>query len=253
MYTTRIPAMTATSTFEDVISQYRLANEPERFEEVFKQLKITSYLQLWQTYCPREESHYHGTAHTQQVVLNAYEGSAWAQLSHRETKALVVAALFHDAMHDPSFRYDASNISNAKAKLKALHREAPDHERLSDEQLAIALLAIDTTKYPYDAGRVMEVTSQVLRDADHMAVYLENDEAYLQLMLGLFKEARYKNYLLTGREFLQSQQKYYSSREWASRWGQLKAFKLNYPLQAKAKMSLLTRINTNLFDPISPA
>jgi hypothetical protein len=131
---------------------------------------------------------YHNFRHTLHVVWLCHKACRYyrKELTPRQMRNLLVAALFHDFDHpghphpneeDP----DRVNISIAVAGLQR-HIEPADREFLPQIQALI-----EATHFPYKAGRTIDLPEEIIRDAD-MAQAL-NPVWIQQVVLGLAQEA----------------------------------------------------------------
>lgn len=222
------------TTMEAAVEYRTLADHPEFLPQIYKQMKMQEFVDN----CPDHGvGGYHNQAHTDNVVLNAYEGSLWERLPVREARALMIAALYHDAGHQSHIRHDAYNVQHAIDRLKRANAMMAEHVRLDDEQLKWACSAIKATQWPH-TGNSPETISGVLRDADHMLPLAVDASWQLRQLVGLWNETSpYISHSFG--EFVRMQEKYYTLRRWHSRWGQIKALKLNYPHCAKRCMQLI--------------
>lgn len=113
---------------------------------------------------------YHNFRHCTHVLYLCHEAarfySATGELSKREVRNMLVAALFHDFNHSGSAGDDANNIEQAISALKEFL--LPEDKPFFNE---IALL-ITGTQYPYALSEEdLPFAGWILRDADLMQAF----------------------------------------------------------------------------------
>ena len=193
---------------------------------------------------------YHGKTHTEQVVLAAYEGSLYSNLTLNEARILIVAALFHDIKHSYGRETDSHNVRKAIGIANLIHGGIKAKGKLSDSDFAQACSLIRHTQYPYPIKNKVDIglSAKILRDADRMVcVYTQDVELRLNLILGLANETANSN-ITDLKTFLNNQKNFMITIAWETRWASMKAIKLNWPSYCR---SLITQLDTKLrFNPI---
>ena len=109
---------------------------------------------------------------------------------------------------------------------------------MSDRSFSIAKQAIEITTYPYEREPVT-TTQCIIRDADLMQPYEENDHLLIVQYLGLKAEVEIaRNTSFTSYEFADGMKKWQESEVfWHTHWANNKAQKRNW-------QDCLNRLNT---------
>lgn len=231
------------------IKRFNLANEQTLLVKIFQHYRAFSYLVGFDEIQPDEDGPiYHGIMHSYLTALNCLEGAIQTGLGESECRAMLVAGLFHDAMHTQGGYNDGVNVEIAKKHLLAIHNRIPELEyRLNDEELKIALLAIRMTKFISGkyVGASNNVYVRIIRDADMMAVYCADQTELKNLLIGLHNEMNDKrmNYFepeLSKEEFMKQQLNFLGKVTWNTNWAKLKAMYLNWPQKCKQAVALLS-------------
>lgn len=159
---------------------------------------------------------YHGIRHLLHVLWECHDAIQYYENSiyrnRFQNRALLIAAMFHDAMHCGRIGNDDINIELAIRLLKK-HALPQDIE---DGTINCACLYIKSTEY--DKKHVREANNEyekVLRDADISQVF---SSAWLRIVLfGLSQEIG-----ISPEEMLLSQESFLSSIQFESEWGKFK-------------------------------
>lgn len=173
---------------------------------------------------------YHTKEHAHAVALHAYEGALWNQFDKKQTRAVVLAALFHDALHtQQASNYDDSNIERAVGTLRAHCADFKVNKLYTQEVIDEAVALVKGTKFPHSKVRPSEPL-KVLRDADIMyGLYRSTLRLRVEASLGLFNE-RVGSYVHTEWSlFIEEQQRFLMTYQWYTSWAGRKAFRLNRP------------------------
>ena len=167
---------------------------------------------------------YHNGYHSLCMLLNCTEAAYHERLTGSETRALLVAALFHDFNHSAGKYPDQNNIAQALVDLQKAHSLASHNLlALSKEEIELAIRCIQVTKYPYEQ-RPEVLVEKIIRDADLMQPYEENPGRLLQQYLGLKHEIEVlhqRSY--TDEEFAEGNDKFLGDVEWHTGWAIEKA------------------------------
>lgn len=167
---------------------------------------------------------YHGKYHSYCMVLNCYEGALHEKLSPTQTRALVVAALFHDFDHSGGSLSDEKNIELALKGLSLAQVTERVATPLSDQELAQAVSAIKITKYPFEK-QPDTILERIIRDADLMQIYEESTPLIRQQYLGLKSEIeKARNVKYGAQEYATGQDQWLKDNVvWYTAWAQRKA------------------------------
>ena len=220
-----------TSPAEDVIlarevpvnllaMRHQLVGHPEYLDMVLWSLDLGWVKPYITNKNPSANMPYHNALHEAAVVVAVYEAAYFHNLDLTSTKALVIAAAFHDFNHignSPRAEevFDAQNIKAAIAGLQLRNQ----HELIDDIELIKRL--IRSTEYPY-RNPPYDLLECILRDADTTMPFLNKTYA-LTLFMGLKREL-IANFKLTGsaidhERFTQGVTNFYSDLIPRSGWG----------------------------------
>ena len=224
----RRPTTTPVSHFDAEVNTHletrTLAHHPELAEELFAAHQLGEYFMVFKYFTRNTPTDvYHGQEHGVLTALNCYEGALHSGCTREETRALLVAGLFHDVGHSCGGQPDEINVQRAKHILTQLHASMDLHARLKDEEMVLCLRAIGATQYPYRT-KLNDAVAKVIRDADMMTPYLP-EPVKLRLLNGLRQEM-----LMSIEGFCQRQLSFSSALVWNTRWAKMKAFERNWPL-----------------------
>lgn len=249
------------------IGEYDLCNHRLYLEEILKSYDVLEYYYLYRLHLPVFSAVgnklYHGQDHTELVILNCYEGAIWEKLNRTTIRSLLVGAIFHDSRHSLGSDTDDQNIKKAIKDLDFKHDSLSQLavkgifdkvNVLTDTELLLAKKCIRHTKYPYiKKGYISPIEENkplmIIRDADLMNTYSNNNNTIINLYVGLYRETNYDLELhkLPIVDFIQRCSSFLSSVQWKSNWAKRKAFDLNWPQNVKRVISLLTE-NSSSYD-----
>ena len=123
---------------------------------------------------------YHSFEHIANVFLNCVEAVEYHSIPEKEKINLLVAALFHDFNHSGGKYADNVNIENSLLGVQAWIKDRNDGD-LEYEQIKSL---IEITEFPYKVeSNTLNLTQQILRDADMGSVFTDN--WFQTIMLGL--------------------------------------------------------------------
>jgi len=198
------------------------------------------YLYYYKKCSESQNLPYHNKYHTYCMVANCYEGSRYLGICVR--KALLAAALFHDANHSGGKLTDDLNIKAALEFFEETHAAAVRHGcGMSDKDYLEARDTIKITKYPYE-GDPATMFQKIIRDADLMQV-LERDPFKLaDQFFGLKNEmevAHKRSY--TNDEWADGCLAFQQKVVWHTDWAFQKSFFLNYARKTEFLAELLRK------------
>jgi hypothetical protein len=151
---------------------------------------------------------YHNFNHLLTVMRYTYGACQFYELTKKEEKEMLMAALFHDVNHSGGEFRDDVNVQMAKETVTKFIVQFCDHIN-SDEVCRI----INATEYPYVIEpEVMDLKQQIIRDADLMQVFEPN--WIQQLMLGLCLEMG-----ITMGEMIPGQRDFLMKSQFNTTWG----------------------------------
>lgn len=217
---------------------YRLADHPELLQELFNSRGLKEYLDHFnEMHRDNPTDVYHGVEHAHMTALNCFEGALYTQCTTSEIKVLLVAGLFHDALHSNGNSTEQYNIDYACAALRACHKDVPVNHQLTELELLEALKLIKLTRFPYVTKNLKTSSAKILRDADMMAAYCTDQEKLLRLFNGLLKEINVGISLsfldenpIKMNGFCKQQLNFSTAMVWNTRWAKLKALTLNWSM-----------------------
>lgn len=189
-------------------SQTRLT----RLEKTFlgtKTAQVASWIRINN---PAQCMPYHNTYHSETVAMFCHEAASYAKLNDEDTRALVLAALFHDFGHSGGRQPDAMNIERAVQACKSYGLQTG----IDSKVLAVAERLIRCTEYPYKVAPQDELEC-IIRDADMMQIM---DANWGEMVLeGLYAEQHLSRPQLNQEEFVKSSLKFYQAVKMHSKWG----------------------------------
>ena len=154
---------------------------------------------------------YHNFRHSTHILWLCYQASLFYkdQLSKREIRNLLIAALFHDFDH--AGKVDVTDIENIENAIKGLEKHV-SHEDVGHVGEISNLIRY--TEFPHkNSGSEIPLSGQILRDAD-LSQVLSN--AWMQaILLGLGQE-RGKTFA----EMLKGQVSFLENVTFATEWAQ---------------------------------
>lgn len=171
---------------------------------------LTSYFRVAFTQAQNCNCPYHNFRHMFHVLWLCYNACHYYQgeLSQREMRSLLVAALFHDFNHSGMMGDDDLNIARSIRALKKFV-VAEDSEHLEG-----IVAIIEATQYPYTVpSEELPLCSQIIRDADLSQAF---SVAWIQqVIFGLAAEWRTKPI-----EVLRAQAGFLGGLSFTTEWGQ---------------------------------
>lgn len=221
----------------------------KEYYSIFDEIDDSFYMSTAISQDDEETVCYHNKVHAQAVALNCYEAihSTNLPIEKEEQRALLLAALYHDANHLRGETNDCVNVAYAIQTLQDAHKHVK--YQVSPKILNKALRLINYTEYPYVviSKHIKDYSALVIRDADLMMSY-EPDEVAIDLHVGLFNEFNQKRYFMgepqmTFDSFLENNTKFLQKIEWNTRWARNKAFMHNHPQRTKDLRKKLSEFN----------
>lgn len=225
----------ALNQIKQLAFEFRLANAGQRaLKHICKEYEIAS---AWSFFSDWNDSkaEYHCKYHAICVTLNVYEGSIYYGLSFKQTRNLLLAAIFHDFDHSGDGRFsdcpllDEQNIELALIGLNTYLEQVEDEFYLADEDYAEIINTLRITKYPY-AKDPVTISEMIIRDADLMQAYELDDARLLKQYRGLQVEIeRARSTKFTTAEFAEGQRAWLNENvKWYSQWAIKKAETLDW-------------------------
>ncbi len=158
-------------------------------------------------FAPNCNNPYHNFRHTSHVLVFAYEGGCYENLSKTDLRALLIAALFHDYGHSGVMGNDPAQI---KVALEGLHKNILPQDV---DSLSKIESFIKATMWPHDESVSMLPGARILRDAD-MAQSV-SDVWIQQNIFGLAQE-----FGITPLQQLKNQKSFLLNLKLYSMWGE---------------------------------
>lgn len=191
-------------------------------EVIFNQYNLLEFLEFFDKNNKSNDAPYHNQYHSYCMVLNCYEGMAieFPNVHENWVAGLLIGALMHDFNHTAG--KSASDRVNIELALDGLiQAQQTVTNKLTEEQLKVAIGCILATEYPY-ARFPENWCERIIRDADLMSVY-EHDEARLVAQYkGLWAEIN-KTRPMSFEEFLDKNTEFLSNVVWRTLWASEKA------------------------------
>jgi hypothetical protein len=154
---------------------------------------------------------YHNLQHMLAVTQSVYEACDFYDITGRQLRNMLIAAMFHDYDHTGSVGDDEANIRRAVEGLKK-HILIEDNEYLLD--IVSLILATQFPHKEYDEDFIIPLSWHIIRDADITYTMMRD---WITPVLGLSQELNLTaNSMLLGQvPFLQNNLKL--SSEWGIR------------------------------------
>jgi hypothetical protein len=152
---------------------------------------------------------YHNLNHGMTVLKYVYGGVKYHSITDEdEVKAILIAALCHDADHSGGKLKDNFNVIKAKTYIRMFS----EYYQL-DVDFDITDEMLDATEYPYKIERKdLSLRQAIIRDADLMQVY--EDNWIHQIIYGLSEELNMDFF-----DLIELQIKFLESSETNTEWG----------------------------------
>jgi HD superfamily phosphodiesterase len=149
---------------------------------IIKFNKLENYLKIILKENKSNNLPYHNLYHTLCVVDNVHAISTNEELSSKEIRLVMLAALFHDFNHSGGKLSDSENVKNAIEAFKTFSVESE-----KDNNFVVEI--IKATEYPYVIkDDELSLYQKIIRDADLMQTFEKN---YLQQnVIGLMEELK---------------------------------------------------------------
>jgi len=181
-----------------------------RNDEVLYEGNLVDYFRSIFFHAQNLRNPYHNFRHMLSVLCRCYEACVYygEELSLRQRRNLLIAALFHDLDHSGQMGNDDLNIEKAVRALKKYIIFMDERWFVKIERL------VRCTEYPYKIdSRDLDLMGQILRDAD-LAQALEM--AWIQqVVFGLSQE-----WNKTPLEVLSRQARFHKDLVFVTEWGQ---------------------------------
>jgi hypothetical protein len=207
----------------------------DELDEVLSRLDL-AHVEFYVTkHNPSVNIPYHNLYHAQTVALTCSRAAHFASLPSSETKALIIAALFHDFGHSGGKLTDAENIHTA---IDAL-RLAWDKLSLDHALLSTSLEIISATQYPYVIDAKSEA-QRIIRDADLCQVLYEGWDVMLD---GLKREMDVSSgHTANTTEFTEKAFRFWRESVFLSKWGQATRADYLRTVNERQTLAMLKRI-----------
>lgn len=217
----------------NAVKEYRLQSlNKVAIDIIIDRLNLEPFYEFLILFNKSNKFPYHNYYHSSCVFLNCYEGAWISDLQDfDEVRGLCTAALFHDFNHSGGILTDEENIKEALNGLKlAQHYAASKHLGLSTRSLEVAEAAIKITQFPF-IKEPLTLTDRIIRDADMMQLYDEDESKLLKQYLGLKAEIElFKQITFTIDEFASGCRDFQNSIDWHTEWALKKAEVRNFYL-----------------------
>ena len=130
---------------------------------------------------PNVNNPYHNFRHMMHVMWECFDATRFYKLDKRESRTLLISAMFHDFGHKGTISNDKQNIETSlRAVSKYLLEE--DKDLLYDIKELIS-----ATEFPY-TNQELSQNAQILRDADMSQIF--SDSWLQQVIFGLALESQ---------------------------------------------------------------
>jgi hypothetical protein len=161
---------------------------------------------------------YHNAYHSFFVALAVGQGAQYHRLDTQASRALHIAALYHDVNHSGGRAIDAVNIEQALIVVDEL-----TGLQSGEQQLAKTL--IHATLRPSPSNVKWSLLESILRDADLMQAYEPDDAVVTALYSGLHIEIeRLSSQTMSVTQFADLSREWMNDNVvWDSEWAQTKA------------------------------
>lgn len=252
----------------DLASQYvnRFIKMGEEKADVLRDHHTTAPLLAGCNFDP-----YHYRAHTENICLNSLEGflyikqqalcKATSGLDHGELakglflqlRALLLAALYHDAGHSYGLLADRRNVVIA-ASIYQDDRYTSVEQIHKDYDIVAHLIL--STEFPHDEDTAglhgsegisyesVKELALILRDADMMGSYVQDETKLAEIFVGLFLESKLKYPDLTLEQFHENQNNFSATMvKWNTDWAKEKAQVMGWDTRHLAVAKVVTRDN----------
>ncbi len=217
-------------------------------QSVIRELGLEDFLAFYKSWNTSSKLPYHNDYHVFCMVWNCYLGAMYEQCSLAETRALILAALFHDFDHSGGRETDDLNVTRAELRFidavtttGKLRMQSGQRENLSGEEIALARSAIQITKYPYDRDPVT-IVERIIRDADLMQPYEPDRELLRRCYRGLQQEVELsKGMKFTDEQFASGMKAFLDSVVWHTSWATERARLLNWETKKSELVGMIER------------
>jgi hypothetical protein len=170
---------------------YRLAQLGKwGVKSIVERLNLGAFFEVFEHFNPSRSLPYHNQYHSYSAFLNCYEGSYYIKLPRGVVRGMCAGGLFHDYAHSGGEFSDVYNIETALQGLEIAQKSARFNLlELTTEELQVAKETIMITQYPYTKKPTL-MHEMIIRDADLMQAYEENDDILKRQYLGLMTELK---------------------------------------------------------------
>lgn len=213
--------------------------------QVVATLGLSAYYEFFRAKSTSHSLPYHNAYHARCMLLNCYEGSwhAGPVLDSEVRQALVLGAIFHDADHSGGLAPDTTNIERAVDLLWVAHAYCMAEGVAVNASVIIGAVAcIRATQYPH-VEAPKNGAAKIIRDADLMQVYENNETVLLAQYRGLQNEiGKGLGRELSNDEFSKTCGKFIFETEWHTDWAREKARVLNLTHRSERLQRLLAEM-----------
>jgi hypothetical protein len=153
-------------------------NRQHRISVMLEELEVpASVLDVISLKNPAAHAPYHGYQHLLTVALNCKEAAEYHELDRATTRALVIAALFHDYGH--LLQQTVQDARNIEAAVAGAMRLLPEiMADISEDEMALVVSLIHATEFPHrEAGTLAE---KIIQDADMMQTLEPDGQLFLR-------------------------------------------------------------------------
>lgn len=125
---------------------------------------------------PAAHAPYHGYQHLLTVALNCKEAAEYHELDRATTRALIIAALFHDYGH--LLQQTVQDARNIEAAVTGAMRFLPEIiTSISETEMTLVLSLIQSTEFPHKEAETL--AGQIIQDADMMQTLEPDGDRFL--------------------------------------------------------------------------
>lgn len=205
-------------------------------------LKSIGLEHVLEQFCESNQSSfapYHNAYHSFFVAMTVGQGAQYHRLDIEASRALHIAALFHDVNHSGGRSIDVVNIEQALIVVDGLNGLQSDERQLAKK-------LIHATLRPSPSNVKWNLLETLLRDADLMQAYELDDAVMTALYSGLHIEIeRSSSQLMSVAQFADLSRDWMNANVvWDSEWAQTKAVQSDWTAH-KARLDRLLSARDN--------
>lgn len=216
----------------EILEAFKGMNHLHLVDKVIDEHNLHYYACYFESYNISHYLPYHNRYHSRCMVMNCHEAAVYHNLNKSDSRSLIAAALFHDFNHSGGQFADDVNIKKAVSGFEKANQWVTAHgatiTSLSEEEFLKAIDTIRITEYPYTKDPESQI-QKIIRDADLMQVYEEDQDQLVKQFLGLKDEVELlKRLVFTKDQWISGNREFYNNVVWNTEWAKQKAQVLNY-------------------------